>query len=114
MKPNDSKYNAAREQVVGLQQALALLRQQNIELNEQGQIVIAKGTEQEKIVKLTTEELKNYQAQMAILNRQHTQKMNRAQAPKPTFFSTMFENFKRQLTYMTTQSLVYKVIGYIT
>lgn len=116
MGVNDPKALLAKESIASMQQQLAILQSQKFEIDEKNRLIIIGEGESQKVLGASEEELKNYKAQIDVLKKKHNLNISNIQTPKAKsgFLEEIFGNFKRQLTYMSTQSLVYKLIGYIT
>lgn len=110
---NDPKLVSLRESLVLLKQQLAYYDSIKVKLDEQnGALIVGEG-ENQRILKLNQEQLSNLQRQKALIDSQHISNLANITAPKQKtgFIEEMFGNFQRQIKYMTTQSVVYKVIG---
>lgn len=110
---NDPKLATLRESLALLKQQLAHYDSIKVKLDEQNSALIVGEGENQRILKLNQEQLSNLQRQKAIIDSQHISNLANITAPKQKtgFIEEMFGNFKRQIKYMTTQSVVYKVIG---
>lgn len=108
-----SRYNALNETLSLLEQELAISKQNVITLNEKNNALVIGEGENRKILSLNEEQLQNLVQQRNLSNSRHLSNIASATSSKPQvgLIEELFGNFQRQIKYMTTQSVVYKLIG---
>lgn len=108
-----SRYNALNETLSLLEQELAISKQNVITLNEKNSALVIGEGENRKILSLNEEQLQNLVQQRNLSNSRHLSNLASATSSKPQvgLIEELFGNFQRQIKYMTTQSVVYKLIG---
>ena len=109
------KVQSYLEQIKLLQQKLAILNQTQFILNEEGNLVKLINGEEVKSISLNEQQQQQLKEELLLLEKQHSANIARNSGytgrPQEGLIEELFGNFQRQIKYMTTQSLIYKLIG---
>ena len=109
------KVQSYLEQIKLLQQKLAILNQTQFILNEEGNLVKLINGEEVKSISLNEQQQQQLKEELLLLEKQHSVNIARNSGytgkPQEGLIEELFGNFQRQIKYMTTQSLIYKLIG---